>query len=203
MMNTNTKCIFAFAVGVAVGSAVSWKLLKTKYEQIAQEEIDSVKAAFSEREHAESDERLPEESESVNDTVDEVEKPDMASYESLLSDSGYTDYAAIRSGEKKEEKPKVERPYVISPEEFGDFYDYERITLTHYGDHVLADEDDELVDDVDNTVGSDYADHFGDYENDEDSVYVRNDRLKCDYEILRDHRKYSDVTGIGPHQAED
>ena len=36
-----------------------------------------------------------------------------------------------------------------------------------------------------------------------DSVFVRNDRLKCDYEILRDNRSYSDVTGRYPGQMED
>ena len=34
------------AVGAAIGSAVTWKLVKTKYEQLAQEEIDSVKQIF-------------------------------------------------------------------------------------------------------------------------------------------------------------
>ena len=37
-MNKSTLSnIVIFAVGAAIGSAVTWKLLKTKYEQIAQE----------------------------------------------------------------------------------------------------------------------------------------------------------------------
>ena len=48
-MKNNVKIIFTFALGVAVGSVTTWKLIKTKYEQIAQEEIDSVKEVYSKR----------------------------------------------------------------------------------------------------------------------------------------------------------
>lgn len=36
-----------FVTGAGVGSAVAYKLLKTKYDKLIQEEIDSVKEAFS------------------------------------------------------------------------------------------------------------------------------------------------------------
>ena len=61
-------------------------------------------------------------------------------------------------------------------------------------------EDDEKVEDVDNVVGLESLAHFGEYE--DDSVFVRNDRLKCDYEILLDQRTYSDVIKQRPHQTE-
>ena len=92
------------------------------------------------------------------------------------------------------------KPYVISPEEFGEFEDYERISLSYYADQILADEDDEKVEDVDNVVGLESLIHFGEFE--DDSVFVRNDRLKCDYEILLDQRTYSDVIKQRPHQTE-
>ena len=92
------------------------------------------------------------------------------------------------------------KPYVISPEEFGEFEDYERISLSYYADQILADEDDEKVEDVDNVVGLESLIHFGEFE--DDSVFVRNDRLKCDYEILLDQRTYSDIIRQRPHQME-
>ena len=45
-MKDTLNNVLIFAVGAAIGSAVTWKLLKTKYERIAQEEIDSVKEVF-------------------------------------------------------------------------------------------------------------------------------------------------------------
>jgi hypothetical protein len=72
--------------------------------------------------------------------------------------------------------------------------------LTYYADDVLAleyaDRDTgeikyDVIDDVEHTIGADSLTHFGEYE--DDSVHVRNDRLECDYEILRDYRKFSDI----------
>jgi len=39
---------------------------------------------------------------------------------------------------------------------------------------------------------------FGEFE--AGTVFVRNDRLKMDFEICLDLRNYSDVTGDNPHQ---
>ena len=43
-----------FVVGAAVGSIVTWRYIDKKYEQIAQEEIDSVKEVFAKREQQDS-----------------------------------------------------------------------------------------------------------------------------------------------------
>lgn len=83
-------------------------------------------------------------------------------------------------------------PYVISPDDYGENDNYTQISLVYYaGDGVLADDEDEVVEDIEDTVGEDFAEHFGEYE--DDSVFIRNDRLRCDYEILRDNRSFSDV----------
>lgn len=177
-----------FLGGAAIGSAATWRYAKKKYEQIAQEEIDSVKAIFSKRE--EVDTRIP----------------DISEYDTKLHELGYANYVINRNvGEhltaKKEEMGEREmstlgwepndRPYVISPDEFGEFNDYDTIDLTYYSDGVLVDEDDELVEDIEEIVGVDSLNHFGEYE--DDSVFVRNDRMRCDYEILLDHRTYSEA----------
>lgn len=83
------------------------------------------------------------------------------------------------------------KPYVISPEEFSDIWEYDTISLTYYADNVLTDDEDEVMEDIEGTVGADSLERFGEYE--DDAVYVRNDRLKCYYEILKDLRNYSDV----------
>ena len=60
---------------------------------------------------------------------------------------------------------------------------------------------DEPVEDVDDVVGIESLDHFGEWE--DDSVFVRNDKYKTYYEILLDERKYSDIINENPHLAED
>ena len=173
---------------------------RKKYEQIAQEEIDSVKEIFSRRESATDVEIVTPEPQTAKVGKSE-EKPDISEYAARLEREGYTNYSNASAGEKKEEQEAMEmKPYVISPDEFGEFEDYERISLSYYADQILADEVDEKVEDVDNVVGLESLAHFGEYE--DDSVFVRNDRLKCDYEILLDQRTYSDVIKQRPHQTE-
>ena len=75
----------------------------------------------------------------------------------------------------------VKGPYVISPDEY-DENDYETETLYYYPDGVLTDTYDNVIVDIEETVGKKSLTCFGEYE--EDSVFVRNDDLETDYEIL-------------------
>lgn len=93
--------------------------------------------------------------------------------------------------EEEKEPMKDENPYVISPDQFGELDDYETCSLTYYADGVLTDDTNTVIDNVDEVVGTDSLTHFGEYE--DDSVFVRNDRHECDYEILLDNRRFSDI----------
>lgn len=191
----------AFIFGASIGSVVTWMYVKKKYEQLAKEEIDSVKEVFSKRE--------------TNDAMKEAkfnkqeEKPDLKMYAATVRENNYTNYSNTDS--KDETKKEVRKQddgnekgyfaYVITPEEFGEFDDYEKVSLSYFDDQILADENLDIVDDVDETVGVDSLTHFGEYE--DDSVFVRNDERKCDYEILLDHRDYEDVVRKKPQSTED
>lgn len=187
-----------FILGAAIGSVVTWKYVERKYEQIAQDEIDSVKEVFLRRE---TDISVDEDSQSKAEQA--KDKPSVVEYAARLREQGYTtNYSNGEKNEKEETKPMADdNPYVISPEEFGDQEDYDEISLIYYADKRLVDDNDELVEDIDNVVGLDSLNCFGEYE--DDSVFVRNDWLKCDYEILLDQRKYSDVVKKKPREVND
>ena len=180
-----------FVLGAAVGSVVTWRFIEKKYQQIAQDEIDSVKEVFSKRDIDPDDGN--EEIDIKTIITNTKEKPSIVEYANRLNEQGYTNYSDIGSEDKKEEKKSmsVDKPYVIPPEEFGEIEDYEKISLTYYADQVLADDNDQLVEDIEDVVGFESLNSFGEYE--DDSVFVRNISLKCDYEILLDQRKFSDV----------
>lgn len=108
-------------------------------------------------------------------------------YTQRLQEAGYKDYS--RTIDEKPSGTPGEVPYVISPDEFGELEDYTKVSLTYFADGVLADECGEIVDDVEEIIG-DGLDHFGEYE--DDSVFVRSDAKRCDYEILKDLRDFSD-----------
>ena len=179
--------LLMFVMGAIAGSVATWQYVKKKYERIAQEEIDSVKERFKTHKELISEEQ-------------EQEKKDLVDCINKIKECGYGETHAEEI-ENKEEKATMDKPYVISPDDFMEFDDYETISLTYYSDKILADDNDELVDDVEEIVGFESLKHFGEYE--DDAVFVRNDRLKCDYEILLDHRKYSEVVQGKHHRTED
>lgn len=177
--------LLAFAAGALIGSAATWYFVKDKYEKLAQEEIDSVKETFKK---SYEDQELKHEEE-----IHEVENK---YYNSLAQNYNYEKKSRpetiLEEDDEEEGVRKMDEPYVIKPYEFGDYIDYEQISLLYFADGVLADEDTlDVIDDVEETVGEYFADHFGEYE--EDSVYVRNDAKRCEYEILKDERQYKDV----------
>lgn len=183
-MNDNVTKLLIFAAGAAIGSAVTWKLLKTKYEIMAQEEIDSCRETFARRYgDTEEDKSISEKAvEMINETP---------SYEDVLKSEGYTDDedGELVKEDIYEEEDEDMEPYVISPDEFGD--EYPTDTLVLYADGVLTDMFDEPIEDIDGLVGRESLTRFGEYE--EDTVYVRNDFEQCDFEIQRDTRNYSDI----------
>ena len=202
-----SKLNFAmFMAGVTVGSAATWLCVKRYYEQIAQEEIDSVKAVFAERKpdfNAKNNNEKDEQSENQHKADIAKLKPDLVNYAAKLQKEGYTNYTehSQKNNATEKDESMPDKPYIISPDEFGNSDNYTQISLTYYAkDRVLADDEDEIVEEVDDTVGDDFADHFGDYE--DDSVFVRNDRLRCDFEILKDNRSYREVTGMEPEQED-
>lgn len=195
-MSNNVKYFASFLFGTAVGVAVSWKILKTKYEQIAQEEIDSVKEVFSKR-NKETAEFLNDAAKTLSEIKEEIdEEPSEKSdgtidYSGMCRDFGYIS----ENKEKKGGDYMNDYPYVISPDEF-DEIGYNTVSLTYYADGVLTDECNDPIEDVDEIIGEDSLNHFGEYE--DDSVFVRNDALRTDYEILRDLRNYYDIVGSSP-----
>ena len=184
-MTNKTAYVVSLAVGALIGSAATWIFAKKYYEKISKDEIDSVKKEFSKMRNTSGETSDHEEKNndisSLRDTSDKIE-----SY-------NYTDHS------KKEEQDisvkevqDVNDPYVISPDEYGEYMDYEQISLTYFSDGVLADEDTlDVIDDIAGTVGDDFSDHFGEYE--DDSVHIRNDVTRCEYEILAALRSYSDA----------
>ena len=183
--------VLYFVAGASIGALAAWKITSMKYESIIQEEIDSVKEAFANKKVSDETIKDPDKE---NDILAEkaVHKPDIMEYAAKLSDEKYTNYSSVVDikTDSSNVEDDVEEPYVISPEEFGEMYDYEKISLTYFADGTLADDADEVIEDVDEIVGSDALDHFGEYE--DDSVYVRDDRKMVDYEILMDTRNYKD-----------
>lgn len=193
----------AFLAGAAVGGGSVWYFLKAKYEEISEQDIYSAKQAFRARE-----EKLQKEIDSLREQLKSPEK-DMEAPKTIQASANknqekgdINDYAKMvdrvkysRTSVPQPPEHEVEAPYVISPDEFGEMDGYTQISLTYFDDGVLSDENGVIIDEPEEIVG-DALDHFGEYE--EDSVFVRSDPKRCDYEILRDLRSYAEFRSTLP-----
>ena len=199
-MFMKNKTIFAFIAGAALGSAASYLFLRTKFDKIAQEEIDSVKAMYARKTDKILETPIVEPEGDLPETKDNNEETPVQNYISKVKEQGYIKYSDITKEEKGGSDVAENKPYVISPDEFGELDDYDTETLYYYADDVLTDDQDNIIENVDKLVGVDSLTHFGEYE--DDSVFVRNDTDRTDYEILLDVRRYSDAMKNAPHQAD-
>ena len=204
--------ILTLVVGGAIASFATWKIAEKSKEELSK--LNKTGVIFSKVESPDEirDEEpkknisTPSETKLVSEMLErDIEKfkgsekePDENVYVESTEEFSYSpeDIDRIIRNESKKE-----HPYIISPEEFGEISSYEKISLTYYIDGVLADDDDEVIYDIENIIGHESLNHFGEYE--DDSIFVRNDKLKCDYEVLLDQREFSKMLESKPYRQRD
>ena len=189
------KGLCIFATGAIVGAAVAAKAVREKYQQEAEEEIAEMREYYRE---------LKKEATKVDTTEDDTKEEskedfrpieELAEAEGIIKDKGYVNYTNYNDTDynenNKEEQVDEDEIYIIDPEEFGgENGEYDTATLTYFKDGVLADEVDEVV--TYNVIGGEEnLQPFKDYP-DCTAVYVRDDNIMVDYEILRDPYQYDE-----------
>lgn len=203
-----------FAAGVVTGSIITNAVVKEKAtreaNEKAAEEIAEVREIYRNKTKKEENEKVAEESE--KEVKEENEKVDPLKVKPQTSREDYNSYYKMTQNytSQNEEKPKrassisdlnaftyeksVDRPYIIDPEDYGEEDDYDTMQLTYFmGDKTLVDESaDDTIDEPDLHIGLDNLAIFDEFQG-ASSIYVRNDILKMDFEILKDDCAYSDL----------
>lgn len=169
-MNNGVKSTVIFLLGAAVGAAATWQYFKKKYEQIADEEIASVKEVYSRG-------KKPLEKEEVESVIEQPEE--WRTYTELTKK-----YTSENEKEGGLNCTKDDMVHIISEDEFGEDRDYDTGSLFWFDDKVLTDDQENIIEDVEAMVGTKTLTLFDDEY--VDSVYIKNDRYKFYYEILRD-----------------
>ena len=203
---------FIFVAGAAIGSAVTWKVVKNKYEQITQEEIKSVKEEYSRLTklmrmeidacHRVTEAHTEDEATDSDDSIynnRDFSDPEnnMVEYHKLTSkyrgtpDKSESNEEGDGDGIGDDDLPFINGPYVISPDEFASSPPgYSACPIDYYKDGILADGWGVKLN-IEETIGEDAINHFGDYV--DDVVHVRNERTQIDYEVTRDPRTYKEA----------
>ena len=207
-MSKTALCIaLSLLAGIAVGGFAGYKYAEKKYKDIADEEVASVKERFTIPIEIKK-EKNPGTEKSENVSKKALNKPSLVEYTKKLHEEVYTNYSDKDDGKDREKYPweKSEKfnpktPYVISPDEYGEDSEYDEVSLTLYADGILANRDDEIIEDVDEVIGKGSLEHMGDYE--EDAVHVCDPKKKIYYEILADENSYEKATKKKPHPSSD
>lgn len=205
-----------FAFGATVGFLAGKKYYDDFYADLAQDEIDSVKEAFSKypvkvevdrsSEHEEEDrcrtapnplsrfslDGNPYEQAKQNYNLLGFEvksEPNVKSEQNVKSEPNVKKVTVTVS------EPDPDVPYIISDVEFSEEYDHhEKLTLLYYRlDDVLCDDTDDVVEDAEEVIGLEALDAL----DRETTVWVRNETLGIDCEVIGLNKSYAeDVHGI-------
>ena len=184
----SVKGIFIFALGVVTGTFAGAQIAKKKYEEIANEEIEEIRAYYKEREKEVKEVEEPNAVEAPEEKSIEVEE--RKQYDNIIKRGNYM------AVDEEEQNNVCDEAYPIDPSEFGNEGKNATETLTYFADGVLVNEVDEVIEDPDLVVGRHHIDIFNEFP-DATCVYVRNDLDGTDYEILKDDWCWSDFNEKG------
>lgn len=193
--------------GLVIGYLWARKRLETKYSQLAEEEIDGM------REHFQSKLMVAEGKPALATVVNNLgyvpppeERPD-PEIEERLAQEGLNPGVPVQPELRNVFENQVEdnwdmaaeiaarapeQPYVIHVDERHET-EYDESTLTYYAaDDVLCDEQDKVIDNRELVVGDGNLDKFGHGSNDPNIVYVRNDQLCVEVEVVKSDNSYAE-----------
>lgn len=201
--------IITFMFGVAVGSVGTYFAVRQAIQAKADEEIESVVTTFHDRFEKLSNILTKEQkeelgifspSEEMKKDIDEKANKVKEAYKKQMEDLGYSVGVDLSEDQDQSAESTVvvdngkvsTAPYIITEEEFGEFGN-EEMTLFLYQDHVLADEQDEIIDDPESILGN-CLDDFEDYD---EVMYVRNENTQTDYVIMKSEKLFKDLIPEG------
>lgn len=175
-----------------VGGFVGFIIAKKKYEKLITKEVEAVEAYYKKQEtekkpsckkndSIKSTKSIPTDKSSIN--LSDMKKDTIKNYGAYFKDY---------SGEQVPAKFDPTKPYVIDVDDYANS-EYDTRSLYLFEDGILTDDDNNVIEDIAGITGYDAVNNL--INNTAiDSVYVRNDRYKVDYEILRENRRFKEAS---------
>lgn len=202
-MNNLTKIILAAVAGAMAGAGITTFIFKRKEnKRIIQAQMN---ADFDMPEPDEYEDNDPEAFGNEISVSRTDEKPPISivyrqlasKYRGETNDDAAEEDKTETDAEMKEgeDMSNISVPYLISGTEFEDNeMDYEQKSYMLFADGILVDEFGDMVDDddIDDIVGKDNLHHFGDDPEDPDTIYVRNDKYRTDFEVCQSLENYGE-----------
>lgn len=185
-MNKGIYFIAGLIFGGSCGFLTGKLLYEKKYLEECNRQIEEIRAKYSKTEDkSEEAKSVSNDEQLYKDAMDRLANLKRAS--EIVRQNGYSP-----AEEEDETSPEVYAE--INVEEFSMLNGLRKDCLTLYGDGIIANDEDEIVD-VEDTVGPDAVFQVQARDGDE-PVYIRNLKTSREYELSYDRRTYTEVTGI-------
>lgn len=200
------KAIFKLVLGSAIfagGGAVGYFIAKKRYVALADAEVESVKKELVEyyEKHGVLADPVKKEEKKAEPVTKTVQSSSIDDFKAKTEDT-YVNYAKQYQTEEVEQKVKATKeaaeqpkkkqcppPYIINNDTFA-ASEYSTKTVYYYiTDEVLADDSGRKIDEALSLVGKD----FKKYATSEDFVYVRNEEIEMDFEIIFEPKAYASI----------
>lgn len=192
MNRTAIATVLGIIGGACAGAGVTYIFLKKRFDADLDEAVEDVKKFYADR--TRNDDRPTENSEESPDADaadrNPVEQDSIFDFE---MDSHATNYSttSVVPDEPKELKTNDDICVIDEDTYYGAIADGADPTeYMYYADHILADENSDMIDNIEGLVGRAALTYFGN--EGVDSVYVHNKRLNMYIEILRSERLYKE-----------
>ena len=171
--------------------------LKKAFEDKLNEAVADVKSVYMSRYEATvSAEEVLDDKVTVDKSIESVEEEvsesefDVDAYETMLRETSKTKIV--------DEAEPLSYIHVIDLDSFLEEPepDWDKVSLMYFeGDDILCDPNYMLISKADTIVGPDFRKWFGLFSEDENTVFIRNDNTRTDYEVMREEGTYLDAAG--------
>ena len=206
-MNNTFKNISIFVIGAAIGAFAGVVICRKRAEQVCEQLLQEELAAVREYSERKKDERPKNkvvkerfQKEELSSLINRYNGGDteaanaMADVPERTRDDSYHDHKRLSQDANNGDSAI----YVITTEQFSEERpEYDKLTISYYeDDDTLADENEDPIADPVSLIG-DALENFGEGSDDPQVVYVRNERISIDYEVIRLSKSYASTVGIG------
>lgn len=179
-MKVNDTIIFS--VGFIAGAFITYFAVKKKFEALADEEISAMEEYYNKNNIKKA--KNKNEAKDVHNGTNIKDKE-------IIDRVGYDKIPKNEGNQKNMKEDYSTTPYVISDEEFEMDDEYDKEALIYYaGNDYLIDEDADEALEISIYIGREALNRF----NQDNIVYVRNERLRTDYEIHKEDSEYEEVS---------
>lgn len=201
-MKTNIKMILSFVLGAGSGAGTAYYFLKKYFDNQANEEAKHLQEYYENYYNVKIEELqnrillletggvVSTEEESKSKAKKVAKKKDIPVEEREEEVPQKVDYNAISTPAKKVVKHKkstTKGPEIITFEEYASDRKHEKVMYTFLDqEDMIVDENGEPVPDAEDEIGTDFKDVDNGPDGDNRYVYVRNDSVGKDFEIVID-----------------